>query len=173
MQGEIAYVGLGSNLGARESMLDFAVEALSSTRGVEVTACSAVYETDPVGGSSQGAFLNAVVELRSTLDPGALLDVMLEIERRAGRVREEGERFGPRTLDLDLLLYGAGGSTCIDEPRLIVPHPRLHERGFVLEPLRELAGALRHPRIGDSIEALAARVRDERAVRPWPHRLGT
>jgi 2-amino-4-hydroxy-6-hydroxymethyldihydropteridine diphosphokinase len=133
-----AYVALGSNLGDREAHLAHAVAALRATCGVEVRALSSIRETQPVGGPPQGAFLNAVVELRTELSARTLLERLLEIEAEAGR--ERGPlRNAPRTLDLDLLIYG---DQRIDEPGLVVPHPRMHERAFVLEPLAEIAPEL-------------------------------
>ena len=102
-------------------------------------------ETAPVGYREQPDFLNGVAALATTLAPRELLDVLLAVERSLGRTREGGPRFGPRTIDLDLLLYG---DEVIDEPGLTVPHPRLHERLFVLEPLHELDPTLRIPGIG-------------------------
>jgi 2-amino-4-hydroxy-6-hydroxymethyldihydropteridine diphosphokinase len=125
-----AYIGLGSNLGDREENLRRALERL---RPLSV---SAIRETDPVGITEQPRFLNAVAKLETDLRPRELLDRLLEIERDLGRDRSEEERWGPRTIDVDLLLYG---DETIDEPGLTVPHPRLAERRFVLEPLYELA----------------------------------
>ncbi len=130
-----AYVALGSNLGDRAAHLEAAIAALRATPGIEVIALSSVRETEPVGGPPQGPYLNAVVALRTELAPRALLERLLEIEAAQGRERGP-ERNAPRTLDLDLLLYG---DEKIDEPDLVVPHPRMHERAFVLEPLAELA----------------------------------
>jgi 2-amino-4-hydroxy-6-hydroxymethyldihydropteridine diphosphokinase len=158
---EEVYLALGSNLGSRESHLAAAIAALRRTEGVRVTAVSPVYETDPVGPPPQGPYLNAVARLRTLLAPRALLARLLEIEAEAGRSRG-GERHAARTLDLDLLLYGARQ---IDEPGLEVPHPRLHQRAFVLEPLRDLAAQLVHPRLRERVESLAAQVRDPGAVR--------
>lgn len=154
------YVALGSNLGDREAHLTAAVEALRARPGVRITAVSRVYETDPVGPPPQGPYLNAVVRLRTRLPPRELLETLLEIEAAQGRQRESG-RDRARTLDLDLLFYG---SLTLDEPGLRVPHPRLHERGFVLGPLRDLAPALVHPRLGKTVEELARNVRDPGAV---------
>jgi len=125
-----AYIGLGSNLGDREATLRRALDLL----GDEVVAVSSFRETEPVGYLDQPRFLNAAAALDTELAPRALLDRLLEVERELGRTRE-GPRFGPRTIDLDLLLYG---DRTIDEPGLTVPHPRLAERLFVLEPLAEL-----------------------------------
>jgi len=129
-----AYVGLGSNLGDREATIRAALDALAEEDGIDVVAVSTLRETEPVGVGPQPRYLNGVAELNTSLLPRALLDRLLATEQRFGRVRVLGEH-GPRTLDLDLLLYG---DEQIDEPGLTVPHPRLHEREFVLEPLREL-----------------------------------
>ena len=155
-----AYVALGSNLGDREVHLAAAIESLGSHPGIRVEAVSTLYETAPVGPPPQGPYLNAVVRLRAQLAPRVLLARLLEIEVAAGRVRR-GQRWGARSLDLDLLFYG---SLTLDEPGLCVPHPRLHERAFVLEPLRELAPRLVHPLLGQTVEELARRVRDPQAV---------
>jgi 2-amino-4-hydroxy-6-hydroxymethyldihydropteridine diphosphokinase len=140
----LVYVGLGSNLGDREATLRAAVAALESTPGIEVVAVSSFRETAPVGLLDQPDFLNGVLALETDLGARELLDALLAVERRLGRVRGP-ERYGPRTIDLDLLLYGAEE---IDEPGLTVPHPRLPERAFVLEPLHELDPALQIPRFG-------------------------
>lgn len=155
-----AYVALGSNLGDREAQLKQAIETLRAQSGIRVAAVSTLYETAPVGPPPQGPYLNAAVRLRTRLAPRVLLARLLEIERAAGRVRG-GPRWSARRLDLDLLLHG---SLVIDQPGLCVPHPRLHERAFVLEPLAELAPALVHPRLGIRIDELARRVRDPQAV---------
>ncbi len=129
-----AYVGLGSNLGDREHMIWGAVHMLAFNPDVAVVAVSELHETDPVGYLDQPPFLNAAAALDTELSPRALLDLLLTVERELGRTRD-GPRFGPRTIDLDLLLYG---DETIDEPGLTVPHPRLHERVFALDPLVEL-----------------------------------
>ena len=157
-----AYVALGSNLGDREAILRRALAGLAATPGVERVAASALYETEPVG-PPQGPFLNAVAALDTTLDAFTLLENLRELEQAAGRTRG-AERNAPRTLDLDLLLFGAA---CIDAPALTVPHPRLHERAFVLVPLAELAADLVHPRLGRRIGELAREV-GAAGVRPWP-----
>ena len=136
-----AYVGLGSNLGDREATLRAAVDALGAEDGIEVAAVSAFRDTEPVGVGEQPRFLNGAVALDTTLGPRELLERLLALEQRFGRVRVPGEH-APRTLDLDLLLYG---EELIDEPGLTVPHPRLHERRFVLEPLAELDPELSVP----------------------------
>ena len=133
-----AYLGLGANLGDREGALRAAVAALEATDGVRVAAVSSFRETDPVGYLDQPRFLNGAVAVDTTLGPRQLLAAVLAVERSLGRTRE-GPRFGPRTIDIDLLLYG---DASVDEPGLTVPHPRLHERAFALEPLAELDPSL-------------------------------
>jgi 2-amino-4-hydroxy-6-hydroxymethyldihydropteridine diphosphokinase len=147
-----AFVGIGSNMGDREAHLRRAIELLSAEEGIDVAAVSKIRETEPVGPVEQGPFLNGAVRVETELRPRGLLDRLLEIERRMGRVR--GERFGPRTIDLDLLVYG---DETVDEPGLTVPHPRLQERRFALEPLAELDPGLTIPGVGP-ISALLAKL---------------
>ena len=146
-----AYVGLGANLGPREVTLLRAVDLLAAAHGIEIVAVSQLRETDPVGVVEQPAFLNGAVAIDTTLDPRALLDVLLETERALGRVRDK--RWGPRTIDLDLLVYG---DQVVDEPGLRVPHPRLAERRFALDPLADLDPALEIPGLGNVAAARAA-----------------
>jgi 2-amino-4-hydroxy-6-hydroxymethyldihydropteridine diphosphokinase len=146
-----AYVGVGTNLGDRAAMVRAAVERLRAEPGVEVVAVSSVRETDPVGILDQPPFLNAAVRVETDLSARELLDRLLGIERRLGRTRE-GPRFGPRTIDLDLLVYG---DARIEEPGLEVPHPRLHERLFALEPLADLDPDLVVPGRGRLAELVA------------------
>ena len=146
-----AYVGLGANLGDRSAMLRAALEQLAAEPGVSLVAVSSVRETDPVGPVDQPRFLNAAAALDTELSPRELLDRLLGIERRLGRTRE-GPRFGPRTIDLDLLLYG---EERLEEPGLELPHPRLHERLFALEPLFELDPSLVVPGHGALSEIIA------------------
>jgi len=145
-----AFVGIGSNLGDREGNFRQAVELLSAEDGIDVVAVSEIRETDPVGPVEQGPFLNGAVLIETGLAPRELLERLLAVEERLGRVRRE--RWGPRTIDLDLLLYG---DDVVDEPGLTVPHPRLHERRFALEPLSDLAPSLEIPGKGP-ISALLA-----------------
>jgi 2-amino-4-hydroxy-6-hydroxymethyldihydropteridine diphosphokinase len=147
-----AYVALGSNLGDREQTIRSALTALDAEDAVDVVAVSSLTETDPVGYVDQPRFLNGAAAVETTLSAADLLALLLAVERRFGRVREGGPAQGPRTLDLDLLLYGAAE---IDEPGLRVPHPRLHERRFVLEPLAELDPSLEVPGKGE-IQSLLA-----------------
>jgi 2-amino-4-hydroxy-6-hydroxymethyldihydropteridine diphosphokinase len=145
-----AYIGLGSNLGDRQGYLDRAIQALQNHADIEVTQISSYYETEPLGGpADQPDFLNAVIEVATDLSPEELLDALRDIERDLGRVRRE--RYGPRTIDLDLLLYG---DRVLDHPDLTIPHPRMHERGFVLEPLAEIAPQALHPVLGKTASQL-------------------
>ena len=140
-----AFVALGSNVGDRAAHLEAARAAMAALAGTRVLARSGVHETDPVGPPGQGPYLNGVDELETTLSARALLEALLAIERTRGRDRSREVRFGPRTLDLDLLAYGdarPGGGARIDAPGLQVPHPRMGEREFVLRPLGEIAPAL-------------------------------
>jgi 2-amino-4-hydroxy-6-hydroxymethyldihydropteridine diphosphokinase len=147
-----AYLGLGSNLGDRLAHLQAAVDGLARTRGLAVVAVSPVYETAPVGGPPQDDYLNAVVALDTDLTPHDLLRIAQGIEDAERRVRRE--RWGPRTLDVDVLLVG---DEVVDDPDLVVPHPRLSERAFVLVPLADL-----DPRWATSIPADRTDVRPAR-----------
>jgi 2-amino-4-hydroxy-6-hydroxymethyldihydropteridine diphosphokinase len=147
----LAYIGLGSNLGDREATIRAALERLAASPRIVVEAVSSLRETDPVGYVDQPRFLNGAAALRTELQPRELLERLQQVERELGRDRS-GPRFGPRTIDLDLLLYG---TEQIDENGLEIPHPRLAERKFVLEPLAELDSALEVPGRG-SVRALLA-----------------
>jgi 2-amino-4-hydroxy-6-hydroxymethyldihydropteridine diphosphokinase len=148
------FVGLGSNLGDRQGTLRAAVGRLRALPGTKVLRVSSLRDTEPVGYLDQPRFLNGVVELETTLSAHELLDALLALERAFGRDRTGSTPHGPRTLDLDLLLYG---EETIDAPGLEVPHPRLHERSFVLEPLAELDPSLEVPERG-SVQTLLSRL---------------
>lgn len=144
-----AYIGLGSNLGDRAENLRRAVGLLEQAEGVEVGALSSFYDTAPVGYADQPRFLNAAVEIWTVLSPDRLLAVCNGIEQALKR--ERILRWGPRTIDLDILLYG---DRVVRQENLIIPHPRMHQREFVLLPLSEIAGAAVHPVLGQSIGGL-------------------
>jgi 2-amino-4-hydroxy-6-hydroxymethyldihydropteridine diphosphokinase len=148
----VAYVGLGANLGERERTLRTAVDRLGEDPEIDVLAVSRFRETAPVGFEDQPPFINAAVQVRTPLTARELLDRLLAVERALGRTRE-GPRFGPRTVDLDLLVFG---DAVIDEPGLTVPHPRLAERLFALEPLADLDPRLVVPGRGRVDTLLAA-----------------
>jgi 2-amino-4-hydroxy-6-hydroxymethyldihydropteridine diphosphokinase len=145
-----AFVGIGANLEEPERQIAAALDLLRAEDGIDVVAVSSLRETEPVGYRDQPNFLNGAAALETDLSPRELLDRLLAIERRLGRERGAGPRFGPRTVDLDLLLYG---DETVDEPGLTVPHPRLAERRFALEPLAELDPSLEIPGHG-SVQAL-------------------
>jgi 2-amino-4-hydroxy-6-hydroxymethyldihydropteridine diphosphokinase len=147
----LVYIGLGSNLGEREATIRRAIELLQAEGDIEVKAVSSLRETDPVGYEDQPQFLNGAAALTTELPPRALLERLHEVERQLGRERT-GPRFGPRTIDLDLLLYD---DQQVEESGLEIPHPRLAERKFVLEPLAELDATLEVPGRGPIRELLA------------------
>ena len=165
MPGVRVYLGLGSNLGDREGHLDQGLAALA-TRGLRVAAVSSIYETEPVGGPAQGPYLNLVAAAETALSPEALMQAALEAEGEAGRVRTV--RNAPRTLDVDILFYGA---LVRRTDALTLPHPRLHERRFVLVPLAELAPDLRHPALGQTVAELLAACPDHSHVAVFPRRV--
>ncbi len=129
----LCYIGIGSNLGDRQKHIKNAIEKLKETEGVEVKKISSIYETEPVGGPEQGKYLNGVIEIETWLEPGNLMTKLQKIEEQSGRIRSV--KNAPRTIDLDILLYG---DKKIDEPGLKIPHPRMYEREFVMKPLKEI-----------------------------------
>ena len=156
-----AYVGLGSNVGDRHAAIEQAVTRLSALPETYVHARSRTHEYAAVGGPPQGPYLNAVVELVTTLAPDALLAALLTLEQALGRQRPDAVRWGPRPIDLDLLLYD---ERIASDPTLTLPHPRLHERRFALEPLVEIAPHAYHPVKQQTALELLDRLRAE-AVR--------
>ncbi len=154
----LVYLALGTNLGDRRANLEAALQALAAR--LTLTARSSIYETPPWGYADQPAFLNMVVAARTALTPLALLDWLKTLEQELGR--RPSFRYGPRQIDLDILFYD---DLVLDHPRLTLPHPRLHERAFVLVPLAEIAPDLVHPRLGLPVHALRGAVSDE-GIRP-------
>ena len=176
-----AYLGLGSNLGCREDNLSQAIRQLgrpkvqtATTEGqpytptlceaetLKVLRASSVYETAPWGLEDQPDFLNCVVEISTALSPAELLDRAKDVEQEMGRL--PGPRFGPRVIDVDILLYG---NIVVDQPDLQIPHPRLHLRAFALIPLDELDCRLTHPKLKVTVAELAAKVGGLEAVKVW------
>lgn len=143
------YLGLGSNVGDREEYVEQAIFLLDKNPNVQLLKHSSNYETEPEGGGSQPPFINAAVSLKTKLSPHKLLELCQEIEATLGREREV--EWGPRTIDIDILLYG---NEIVSDDKLQIPHPLMHERLFVLKPLREIAAQVMHPVLEKSIEAL-------------------
>ena len=156
----LTYLSLGTNLGDRWANLRNALRMLSEAQGVQVRRCSQVYETEPWGVTEQPKFLNCVVEAAVSLGPEPLLVLCKEVEREIGRL--PGPRWGPRLIDLDILLYG---TQAIELPNLEIPHPRLHLRAFALVPLAELNPQVLHPVLRQSVEDLAHTVEGRNGVK--------
>jgi 2-amino-4-hydroxy-6-hydroxymethyldihydropteridine diphosphokinase len=159
LNGIICYIGIGSNLGNALKNCQHAVESLSLTTGVEITRVSPFYKTEPVGIENQNLFINAVVEIRTVLSARDLFQALQGIEKDMGRQR--GVKGGPRIIDLDLLFYG---QEVIQDADLIVPHPEIQRRRFVLEPICEIASYLIHPDFGVSMRGLKDRLSDNKMV---------
>jgi 2-amino-4-hydroxy-6-hydroxymethyldihydropteridine diphosphokinase len=153
------FIGIGSNLGDREANLFSAVDALRRMDVLAVTRCSSIYESAPIG-PSQPRFLNAVIELECDLDPERLLALLKQLETDLGRQRRK--RWGPREIDLDILLWD---DRVVAEPRLQIPHLELHKRRFVVEPLCELAPDLRHPITGELIKNMLPKLTSQDVVK--------
>ena len=157
----LVYIALGSNLGDRAANLQAAIDAFKPE--IHPLKCSPVYETPPWGFSDQPQFLNQIVEAETDLSPGALLKYLKKIEVQLGR--QKIFRYGPRLIDLDIIFYE---DKVIDSPPLIIPHPHMAERGFVLMPLADLAPDFRHPILGDSVSDLLSKVDTDGIIRVSP-----
>lgn len=144
------FIAIGSNEGERLEQISKALHMLRMIDGIRVVQLASIIETDPVGGPPQVAYLNTAIELETSFPPKELLARLKLIEKRLDR-KESAERWGPRPIDLDILLYD---DCIIDEPDLKIPHPRMHERYFVLFPLAQLAPEMIHPTLGETITAL-------------------
>jgi len=160
------FLGLGSNLGDRHRYLQRAADELKRLKGVKVVWTSSIYETEPYGNKEQGKFLNACAELETSLQPRELFDAVKEIERVIGRT--PSEHWGPREIDIDVLVYDG---LVFEDDQVIVPHPELSERRFVLVPLREIAPDLVHPVNGMTVEELAAGCADNGRVVKTSYRI--
>jgi 2-amino-4-hydroxy-6-hydroxymethyldihydropteridine diphosphokinase len=159
LDGIICYIGIGSNLGNSLKNCQHAIEILSRAKGIELTTISSFYKTEPVGIENQDYFINAVIEIKTELSPRTLLQTLQNIENDMGRLRDV--KGGPRIIDLDVLFYGQNE---ISERDLIIPHPEIHRRRFVLEPLCEIASYFIHPSFGVSIRGLKDRLSDNKIV---------
>jgi 2-amino-4-hydroxy-6-hydroxymethyldihydropteridine diphosphokinase len=144
-----AYISIGSNLGDRLEYIREAIKMMKQSKDIEICKASSVYETEPKGYKDQPHFLNMALELETALEPLNLLELLLNIESQMGR--ERYQRWGPRNIDLDLLLYD---DIILNSDKLTLPHPRMHQRGFVLVPLAEIAPKLVHPLLKKSVERL-------------------
>ena len=155
----VAYIGFGSNIGDRLKHIQNAIHALSKTEEITLQGVSSVYKTDPVGYEAQGQFLNGVAAIQTNLSPLSLLHTLKDIEIAIGR--QHRIRWGPREIDLDLLIYG---DLCLQTEKLVVPHPEMHLRRFVLAPLAEIAPDLVHPVFQETIQTLLEGFEDDKSV---------
>lgn len=162
MEAVTAYLGLGSNLGQRRENLERAARLLFASKYIQLLRSSSIYETAPWGYADQPDFLNLVLEVHTTMPPGGLLEKVKGLEQKMRR--EPGRRFGPRIIDVDILLYG---DLTLHRADLQIPHPRLHQRAFVLVPLAELAPGLVHPTMEMTMAKLASGVGDNDGVKLW------
>lgn len=155
----VAYIGFGSNIGDRLVHIQNAIQTLSKTEGITLKEISSIYKTDPVGYEAQAQFLNGVVAIQTSVSPLFLLHTLKDIETAIGR--KHRIRWGPREVDLDILIYG---DLCIQTEKLVIPHPEMHLRGFVLVPLAEIAPDLVHPVFQETIQTLRNRLDDDKSV---------
>ena len=155
----LAYIGFGSNIGTRLAHIQNAIQTLSKTEGINLKEISSLYKTDPVGYEAQAQFLNGVAAIQTTLSPLSLLHTLKNIETAIGR--KHRIRWGPREIDLDILIYG---DVCLQTEKLVIPHPEMHLRGFVLVPLAEIAPNLVHPVFQETIQTLHNRLDDDKSA---------
>lgn len=155
----LSYIGFGSNIGDRLAHIQNALDTLSKTEGITLQRISSIYTTDPVGYEEQAQFLNGVAAIQTTLSPLPLLHILKDIETAIGR--KHRTRWGPREIDLDILIYG---DLCVQTEKLVIPHPEMHLRGFVLVPLAEIAPNLVHPVFQETIQTLRNRLEDSKSV---------
>jgi len=168
--GEIVYVAVGANLGDREETFASVIRSIELESDLQLLAASSVFETEPLGPEGQPTYLNAALSLRSWLGPIELLGCLQAIESHLGRDRSrEVVRWGPRAVDLDIIFFG---DRCIQHPDLIVPHPRAHERAFVMAPLAELAPNFCHPVSGTEVAEIAAATMGGGDILIWPRPRG-
>ncbi|MDE0482612.1 MAG: 2-amino-4-hydroxy-6-hydroxymethyldihydropteridine diphosphokinase [Candidatus Poribacteria bacterium] len=154
-----AYIGFGSNIGDRLSYIENAIHALSEAEGITLQKISSLYETEPVGDEAQAQFLNGVIAIKTGLSAHTLLQTLKQIETTVGR--QHRARWGPREIDLDILIYG---DICLRTPNLVIPHPEMHLRRFVLVPLAEIAPGVVHPVFNKTIQTLLERLEDDKSV---------
>ncbi len=167
MMNNIAFIALGTNMGDREYYLASALQAIQECKDMDIIDFSSIYETDPVGFEEQAQFLNMVIKVKTNHSPLDLLKVLQDVELDFGRERKV--RWGPRTLDLDILLYN---HEIIETERLIIPHPRMSERAFVLLPLVEIESNIQIPTVSRPISILLDELQDKEGVRIWKRRSG-
>ena len=153
------YIGFGSNIGDRLARIQNAIRALSETEGITLQKISSVYQTEPVGYETQAQFLNGVAAIQTDLPPLSLLHILKDIETAVGR--RQRIRWGPREIDLDILIYG---DLCLQTEKLIIPHPEMHRRRFVLAPLAEIAPNLVHPVFQETVQSLLEHLEDDKSV---------